>query len=236
MMDAEQIVELILDAARESRVLTGGIYKDEPIIRTGRQAFGGSARNGAREPRPEARQLTLDEIVSRSVKAEAVPKRIMQMCALDTRRNRWISSYEDPKVFYEQACFMQDYTDNLPYGGNFERYYPTYADMTDAQLRGYFTWRTRWRAGVTKRESTATRRPNGVNRSKKVWKCCSARMVVGQSTMTCLASWQHLNAARSATSVLPKPTSPQSRRSMGRSASMSTLISAMADSWSGVRS
>lgn len=155
MMDAEQIVELILDAARESRVLTGGIYKDEPIIRTGRQAFGGSARNGAREPRPEARQLTLDEIVSRSVKAEAVPKRIMQMRALDTRRNRWISSYEDPKVFYEQACFMQDYTDNRPYGGNFERYYPTYADMTDAQLRGYFTWRTRWRAGEEPKAPTS---------------------------------------------------------------------------------
>ena len=91
-------------------------------------------------------------------------------------------------------------------------------------------------AGVTKRESTATLRSNGANREKNVSKCCCARMVVGHSTITCLASWQHLNAARSATSVLPKPTSPQSSRSMGLLASMSALMSAMAERWSGVSS
>ena len=69
---------------------------------------------------------------------------------------------------------------------------------------------------------------------KNVSKCCWARMVVGHSTMTCLPSWQHLNAARRATSVLPKPTSPQSRRSIGRSDSMSALMSATAAAWSGV--
>ncbi len=40
-------------------------------------------------------------------------------------------------------------------------------------------------------------------------------MVVGTSTATCLPSRQALNAARMATSVLPKPTSPHTSRSMG---------------------
>ena len=39
--------------------------------------------------------------------------------------------------------------------------------------------------------------------------------MVGASTATCLPSWIALNAARIATSVLPKPTSPQTRRSIG---------------------
>ena len=40
----------------------------------------------------------------------------------------------------------------------------------------------------------------------------------------------HLNSARAATSVLPKPTSPQSRRSMENGFSMSCLISSIARS------
>ena len=48
-------------------------------------------------------------------------------------------------------------------------------------------------------------------------KCCWARIVVGTSIITCLPSAAALTAARSATSVLPKPTSPQTSRSIGRS-------------------
>ena len=43
---------------------------------------------------------------------------------------------------------------------------------------------------------------------------------------------QHLKAARMATSVFPKPTSPQIRRSMGRVDSMSAFVWAMARSLS----
>ena len=43
-----------------------------------------------------------------------------------------------------------------------------------------------------------------------------------------------LNAARTAISVLPKPTSPTTSRSMGASRSMSCFTSAMAWSWSRV--
>ena len=64
--------------------------------------------------------------------------------------------------------------------------------------------------------------------------CWVTSRVVGASTATCLPSWIALNAARMATSVLPKPTSPHSRRSIGYGRSMSTLTSSMAVRWSGV--
>ena len=58
-----------------------------------------------------------------------------------------------------------------------------------------------------------------------VLKCCIASTVVGTSSAHCLPSVMHLNAARSATSVFPKPTSPHKRRSMGTERSISRLIS-----------
>ncbi len=54
------------------------------------------------------------------------------------------------KNFYTQGMFMKDYTDNMPYYGNFRHYFPTYHDLDDEQLRGYFTWRTFVRNGEYK--------------------------------------------------------------------------------------
>ena len=58
----------------------------------------------------------------------------------------------------------------------------------------------------------------------------------GTRIATCLPSCTALNAARIATSVLPYPTSPQTRRSIGTGCSMSSFTSSMACSWSGVSS
>ena len=54
-----------------------------------------------------------------------------------------------------------------------------------------------------------------LKRSVSVAKCCSASRVVGARMATCLPPVTAINAARKATSVLPKPTSPQTRRSIG---------------------
>ena len=83
-------------------------------------------------------------------------------------------------------------------------------------------------AGDTNRESIATFTGNGAYRSLNEMKCCSASSVVGTSTATCLPSITALNAARIATSVLPNPTSPQIRRSIGLGSSMSCLTSSIA--------
>ncbi len=87
---------------------------------------------------------------------------------------------------------------------------------------------------VRNRLSISTRMGKGAYRSAKVWACWLASRVVGTSTAAWKPSWTALNTARMATSVLPKPTSPQTSRSMGRGRSMSSLTSSMARSWSTV--
>ncbi len=75
-----------------------------------------------------------------------LPKRCQEMRALATSPELRNTSREC--VFYHQARLMEDYTDDVPYHGYFEQYFPTYQAMSDRQLRGYFTWRTAVRAGV----------------------------------------------------------------------------------------
>ena len=87
---------------------------------------------------------------------------------------------------------------------------------------------------VQNRDSEAMVMGNSAILALKVLACCSARIVVGTSTATWWPLSTTLNAARMASSVLPKPTSPQSRRSMGRGCCMSDLMAPMAVNWSGV--
>ena len=73
-------------------------------------------------------------------------------------------------------------------------------------------------------------------RSVKVLKCWRASSVVGTTTATCLPFMAATKAARNATSVLPKPTSPQTSRSIGRPASRSSTTASIAACWSSVSS
>ena len=86
----------------------------------------------------------------------------------------------------------------------------------------------------TKRDSCRTRTGSPRNRSEKLLKCCRASSVVGAITATCIPDIAATKAARSATSVLPKPTSPQTSRSIGAPDSRSPSTSAIAFSWSSV--
>jgi hypothetical protein len=70
----------------------------------------------------------------------------------------------------------------------------------------------------------------------KVAACCWASIVVGTSTSTWRPPETALKRARTATSVLPKPTSPHTSRSIGRSHSMSSVTASIARSWSSVSS
>ena len=51
------------------------------------------------------------------------------------------------RLFYRQAKFMADYTDNYDGDAKFAMYYPHYQQMGYEQLRVYFTWRTKVRQG-----------------------------------------------------------------------------------------
>ena len=55
----------------------------------------------------------------------------------------------------------------------------------------------------TNRDRSRTSSGNAAKRWLNVSWCCAASTVVGTRTATCLPSWVALNAARSATSVLP---------------------------------
>ncbi len=80
----------------------------------------------------------------------------------------------------------------------------------------------------TKRESWRSLTGKPAKRSEKVRKCWRASRVVGTTTATCCPDIAMTKAARSATSVLPKPTSPQIRRSIGRPLPRSSIVSAIA--------
>ena len=71
------------------------------------------------------------------------------------------------------------------------------------------------RLAPTRREAWATRTGRPEKRSLKVRKCWRASSVVGTTTATWRPARAAMKAARSATSVLPKPTSPQISRSIG---------------------
>lgn len=58
--------------------------------------------------------------------------------------NQWQSR---ESVFLKQAKLLANYEDDYPFHGDVVRYYPTYQALTDQELRGYFSWRTKWRKG-----------------------------------------------------------------------------------------
>lgn len=57
------------------------------------------------------------------------------------------------KLFYQQGKLMENYEDDFDYRGEFVRYFPTYQSMSDMQLRGYFSWRTKVRRGSIEKTS-----------------------------------------------------------------------------------
>ena len=92
------------------------------------------------------RVFTDEPILMRgSQMASYVPPRIQEMreMAFSPEGRGMIGA----QLFTKQARFMGDYEDDVEYHGSFERYFPTYVDMNDRQLRGYFSWRSAIRRG-----------------------------------------------------------------------------------------
>ena len=100
-----------------------------------------------------ASRLFTDEPILRrgSQMAGYLPERCRQMraFALSPQARGKSSAW----IFYQQARMMEDYEDDMPYGGTFDQYFPTYQTMSDRQLRGYFAWRSQVRAGQVRRTS-----------------------------------------------------------------------------------
>ena len=93
------------------------------------------------------RMIYRDEAIPTPVPAPKppMPKLLCAMRSLvTTTRDYWQSRAE---LFLKQARLMVNYEDDYAYNGTVNQYFPTYDSLSDAQLRGYFTWRTAVRKG-----------------------------------------------------------------------------------------
>ncbi|MCL2500535.1 MAG: TerB N-terminal domain-containing protein [Defluviitaleaceae bacterium] len=85
--------------------------------------------------------------------SQPIPQRAFDPLRARFRDMRMIADYapyayqNDGWLFYEQAKFMADVTDDYPHRTAFSAFYPYYQRMGYEQLRTYFTWRTLVREG-----------------------------------------------------------------------------------------
>ncbi len=80
-------------------------------------------------------------------RAAYTPPRIRAMRKIGARFDT------EAKIFWQQGLFMADFEDDFDFRGAVIQYYPTYRALMDAQLRGYFSWRTKVRRGDVQRTS-----------------------------------------------------------------------------------
>jgi len=107
----------------------------------------------------------------------------------------------DSELFYKQAKFMEDFTDDYDGNAKFNMYYPYYQNMGYEYLRTYFTWRTKVRSGEMTPTSLSyiflyiyevlsgigvADATDGLNKLLALWKAFSAENVALEKY---LASW-----------------------------------------------
>ena len=73
------------------------------------------------------------------------PPEYIEMRKIALQRNSIFAPASE--IFYRQAEFMEKFTDDFEYHGQFLRSFPTYREMSNLQLRGYFSWRAAVRKG-----------------------------------------------------------------------------------------
>ena len=84
-------------------------------------------------------------------KAERVPSLIRTARSLENNIcNGWQSR---ESIFLKQAKLLANYEDDFEFHDNVVRYFPTYQSLTDRELRGYFSWRTKLRKGDIQKSS-----------------------------------------------------------------------------------
>ena len=83
--------------------------------------------------------------------AEKLPSLLRTARSLENAPgNPWQSR---ESIFLKQAKLLANYEDDYLFSGNVVRYYPTYQALTDQELRGYFSWRTKLRKGDVQKTS-----------------------------------------------------------------------------------
>lgn len=80
-----------------------------------------------------------------------IPEKYREMRAIAISQEAFGKS--EAWIFVKQGRFMAEFEDNFEFSGEFTRYFPTYQNMGDRELRGYFSWRTLVRKGDLRRTS-----------------------------------------------------------------------------------
>lgn len=97
-------------------------------------------------PLPFTKGFPKSDIASaKSAPAADIPEKIREMINLYEYGDGSLS--HKAKNFCHQGKLMQNYEDDMPWEGEYRRYFTTYHDLNLRQLRGYFTWRTHIRQG-----------------------------------------------------------------------------------------
>lgn len=82
-----------------------------------------------------------------------LPDEYRQMRALARSQDAYRNSTE--WLFYQQGKLMENFRDDFDFSEQVTRYYPTYQQLSDNELRGYFSWRTKLRDGVIEKTSAS---------------------------------------------------------------------------------
>ena len=120
------------DALKSRKNMQSMVYRDEPIIRRA-----SDLERPKQERTPTPRQNPPHD--------PALPRAYAEMRRMASSQEALYMTREE--IFYRQARFMEQQEDTQAYNGISMHYLPTYQSLTNAQLRGYFTWRTRYLRG-----------------------------------------------------------------------------------------
>lgn len=115
-------------------------YRDQPIIMPEESDLAARPSRPVRLLRP-ARPTTARQSNSRQSILPARLRRMRAIRAHYTFRDVTLGRALD---FYLQGASVADYRDDYDWHGIFRWQHPTYRDMDNHQLRGYFAWRTRF--------------------------------------------------------------------------------------------
>ena len=114
----------------------------------------GNYRKTITRARPQA-EVYLDQALPARDNTSSlyIPERLKSVRSLERGIGAFRQSRE--RIFYHQALMLEDYTDDYIYDGEIGNPIPTYQSLSDAQLRGYFGWRTLTRNGTVMRAPLA---------------------------------------------------------------------------------
>lgn len=88
-----------------------------------------------------------DEPIQRRAAPQAEPVPPLILAARSLENGRYQGWQRLGSVFMKQGKLLENYEDDYAYDGGLKCYYPTYQALTNRELRGYFSWRTKLRRG-----------------------------------------------------------------------------------------